>query len=279
MGSEVTDILLAQETKETNQQPQEKKTGGTKHTKFIFDAKKEDDANDLIKDIRPEFVVMIGLEEYGKTTFLGSMYHQLRSNGKIDRQLLIDSDTLAGFENKVFLRAMNKDGKSDVPRTTGRDAFILSLDLKDEQSGARRQLIISDRAGETYYQYLSSDTLVETDKTLSRADRILLFVDSEKMVGTKYVSMQDDYRSLLKRLKKADKLPENALVYVVFNKYDKIKESQKGTFENRKTAMLDIFKIVKENADEVFLVDSKHLLETENDSDVWKLQCMLINPV
>lgn len=279
MGSEVTDLLLAQETKETNQQIQENKTGGGKHEKFIFEAKKEDDANDLIKDLRPEFVVMIGLEEYGKTTFLGSMYHQLRSNGKIDHQLLIDSDTLAGFENKVFLRAMNKDGKSDVPRTTGRDAFILSLELKDEQSGARRHLVISDRAGETYFQYLSSDTLVEKDKTLSRADRILLFVDSEKMVGTKYVSMQDDYRSLLKRLKKADKLPVNALVYVVFNKYDKIAESKKGTFESRKAAMLDIFKIVKDKVDEIFLVDSKHLLETENESDVWKLQRMLINPV
>ena len=279
MGTEVTDILLAQDTKDTSQQTQEKRTTGTKHTKFIFDAKREEDANDLIKGLRPEFVVMIGLEEYGKTTFLGSLYHQLRSNGKIDRQMLIDSDTLVGFENKVFLRAMNKNGRSDVPRTTGKDAFILSLDLYDERSGAKRQLVISDRAGETYFQYLSVDALVEKDKTLSRADRILLFVDSEKMVGSKYVSMQDDYRSLLNRLKKANKLPVNALLYVVFNKYDKITEAKKVTFENRKAAMLDIFKIVKENADEVFLVDSKHLLETENETDVWKLQRMLINPV
>lgn len=279
MGSEVTDILLAQDPKEPNQQIPERMIGGAKHAKFIFDAKREDDANELIKDLRPEFVVMIGLEEYGKTTFLGSLYHQLRSNGKIDRQLLVDSDTLAGFENKVFLRAMNKDGKSDVPRTTERDAFILSLELEDELSGERRLLVISDRAGETYFQYLSSDTLVEKDKTLSRADRILLFVDSERMVGAQYVSMQDDYRSLLKRLKKANKLPETASVYIVFNKYDKIIASQKRIFENRKCAMLDIFKIVKESPDEVFLVDSKHLLETENDSDVWKLQRMLINPV
>jgi len=43
--------------------------------------------------------------------------------------------------------------------------------------------------------------------------------------------------------------------------------------------MLDIFKIVKDKADEIFMVDSKHLLETENVSDVWNLQRMLINPV
>lgn len=278
MGNEVTDILLGQgknsEEQQTNNAPEAAKV----HTEFVFGAKKEEDANDLIGRIRPEFIVMIGLEEYGKTTFLGSLYHQLRYNGKIDRQLLVDSDTLAGFEYKIFLRAMNKEGKSDVIRTSGKDAFLLSLDLQDEHSGVKRQIIFSDRAGETYYQYVSSDALVEKDKTLTRADRILLFVDSEKLMTPQYVSIMDDYRTLLNRLVKAGKYPSKAVLYVVFNKIDKV-DAKSDVFQKRRESMLSVFRILKAKADAVFEVDSKHLLPDDNTSDIWKLQRLLVNPL
>lgn len=278
MGNEVTDILLGQEYKSEKKQSGNTSDLPKMHTEFIYGARKEENANELIGRVRPEFIVLIGLEEYGKTTFLGSLYHQLRSTGSIDKQQLIDSDTLAGFENKIFLRAMNKEGKSDVIRTTGKDAFILSLDLQDVQSGAKRQIIISDRAGETYYQYVSNDALVEKDKTLTRADRVLLFVDSEKLMTTQYVSMMDDYRTLLKRLKDVGKYPSDAVLYAVFNKIDKI-DAKSATFTKRKESMINIFKILKENVDKVFEVDSKHLLPDENTSDIWKLQRILVNPL
>ena len=278
MGNEVTDILLGQEDKSEKKQSANISDQPKMHTEFIYGARKEEDANGLIGRVRPEFMVMIGLEEYGKTTFLGSLYHQLRSTGRIDKQLLIDSDTLAGFENKIFLRAMNKEGKSDVIRTTGKDAFILSLDLQEVQSGAKRQIIISDRAGETYYQYVSSDALVAKDKTLTRADRVLLFVDSEKLMTTQYVSMMDDYRTLLKRLKDVGKYPSDAVLYAVFNKIDKI-DAKSATFKKRKESIINIFKMLKENVDKVFEVDSKHLLPDENTSDIWELQRILVNPL
>lgn len=278
MGNEVTDILLGQEYKSEIKQSGNTSDLPKMHTEFIYGARKEENANELIGRVRPEFIVLIGLEEYGKTTFLGSLYHQLRSTGSIDKQQLIDSDTLAGFENKIFLRAMNKEGKSDVIRTTGKDAFILSLDLQDVQSGVKRQIIISDRAGETYYQYVSNDALVVKDKTLTRADRVLLFVDSEKLMTTQYVSMMDDYRTLLKRLKDVGKYPSDAVLYAVFNKIDKI-DAKSATFTKRKESMINIFKLLKENVDKVFEVDSKHLLPDENTSDIWKLQRILVNPL
>ena len=246
----------------------------------MYYAKHEEEANELIRKVRPEFVVMIGLEDYGKTTFLGSLYHQFRCNGKVGGQLLIDSDTLSGFEYKVFLRVMNTEGLSDVVRTSGKDAFILSLNLQDEADETDRQLIISDRAGETYFKYLSDNDLIAADKTLQRADRILLFVDSEKMVSdTDYLAMKDDYKMLLKRLKDAGKYPEKAVLYVVFNKYDKRKKTQKKKYLSRKQEMLEVFKVLKETADRIFEVDSKHLLETDNTSDIWELQKILVNPL
>lgn len=277
MGTEVTELLLGGQSApdKVRQIVNNQDDVPRKHVGFIYGAKREDDANELIKSVRPEYIVMIGLEEYGKTTFLGSFYHRLRSDGKIDSQLMIDSDTLSGFEHKVFLRAINKEGKSDVARTSSKDPFILSVDLQDEQSGVKRQIVISDRAGETYFQYLSDDSLVKNDKTLSRADKVILFVDSEKMIGNQYVAMMDDYRMLLTRLKNAKKFPPCAMLYVVFNKIDKIKKS-KAVFEKRKAGMLDIFKILKDKADGVFEVDSKHL--DDNDTDIWKLQQMLVNP-
>lgn len=278
MGNEVTDILLGQGKNSEEQQTSNAPEATKAHTEFVYGAKKEEDANDLIGRIRPEFIVMIGLEEYGKTTFLGSLYHQLRCNGKIDRQLLIDSDTLAGFEYKIFLRAMNKEGKSDVIRTSGKDAFLLSLDLQEEHSGVKRQIIFSDRAGETYYQYVSSDALVEKDKTISRADRVLLFVDSEKLMTPQFVSIMDDYRTLLNRLLKAGKYPSKAVLYVVFNKIDKI-DAKSNVFQKRRESMLSVFRILKGKADAVFEVDSKHLLPDDNTSGIWELQRLLVNPL
>lgn len=280
MGNDVTKILLGQETQNEGQTTNDSEQKTYRQNQFIYDAKREDDANDLIGKVRPEFVVLVGLEDYGKTTFVGSLYHQFRSNGKIDRQLLVDSDTLTGFEYKVFLRVMNNEGVSDSLRTRSRDAFLLSLNLKDEKNGTERQLVLSDRAGETYYGYISDASLIEKDRTLSRADRVLLFVDSEKMLDdTEYLGMKDDYKMLLSRLLKAGKYPKDALLYVVFNKFDKVIKKKEKTYDLRKQEMLEIFKIIKEEPDGVFQVDSKSLNDAENKTDIWKLQKLLVNPL
>lgn len=280
MGHDVTDILLGQDNK--NDDPLESENGLKLHrqNQFIYSAKREAEANDLIGKVRPELVVLIGLEDYGKTTFVGSLYHRFRSNGKVDRQLLVDSDTLTGFEYKVFLRVMNNEGKSDSLRTRGKDAFLLSLNLKDENSGTERHIVLSDRAGETYFGYISEDELVEKDQSLQRADRILLFVDSEKMMNdNEYLGMKDDYKMLLNRLLKAGKYPKDALLYVVFNKFDKIINKKDKIYNSRKKEMLTIFKLVKDTPDKVFEVDSKTLNEAENRTDIWELQKILVNPI
>lgn len=141
-------------------------------------------------------------------------------------------------------------------------------------------MVLSDRAGETYYGYISDASLIEKDHTLSRADRVLLFVDSEKMLDdTEYLGMKDDYRMLLSRLLKAGKYPKDTSLYVVFNKFDKVIKKMAKTYDLRKQEMLEIFKIIKEEPDGVFQVDSKTLNEAENKTDIWKLQKLLVNPL
>ena len=92
MGSEVTDLLLAQETKETNQQIQENKTGGGKHEKFIFEAKKEYHLNreKLEADMNDEEFMAI-YEELEKLNDLGDDFldeHQEKTTPAIAKYVM-----------------------------------------------------------------------------------------------------------------------------------------------------------------------------------------------
>ena len=74
----------------------------------------------------------------------------------------VDSDTYVGFERRVFLRRVNKDNSSGTKRTILGENDILHIKLKSNK-GQKHQILVSDKAGETYQKYLSSDEDVEGD--------------------------------------------------------------------------------------------------------------------
>ena len=248
-----------------------------KETLFYTDALNEANINSIITDQKPELIVLFGLNDLGKTTFVGSLYHLLRVNGEMNEYKFVNSDTFAGFERRVFLRKCSKDGRSNTNRTLRAENPFLTLHMEHNTTKEKRIIVLSDRAGERYRDYISKDEELLKDKTIKQADRILLFVNPEELKGRSYSNMKDELRTLLRRLKEKDMLPMSATKYIIFNKYDKVVDVENQQFKEHK---LEIIALIEEmfEAKEIsqHCINSKNL---ETNTELEELFCMLVQPL
>ena len=233
----------------TKVENKEKETSSTSSSlsksSYYLDALNETEVNKLVKSTRPELIVLLGLNDFGKSTFCGSLYHLLRTRGCIDDNILIDSETYIGWERRVYLRQLQNDGPSTTKRTVRGESSFLHLKLQKATTHTYFETVFSDSSGEIYRDYISNDELIEMDRTIEQADKLLLFVDSSKLYGRSYRSLKDDYTSLMHRLKKKGKLPIHALVYLVFNKIDLMDKASNGMNDHEEA----IKKIIQEAFD------------------------------
>lgn len=204
---------------------------------FYNDALNEDEINALVKDSKPELIVLLGLSDYGKSTFVGSLFFLLQQ-GKC-KYTLYDSDSFVGFERRLFQRKINAQGKSDTQRTRIDEPQFLTMYLKDEDGG-KRMVVLSDKAGEQYNAYKSQEETVKSDKTLRNADKFLIFVDAENFANTKFYSMKDNLKQMFQRLSTNNKLPRNAKVYILFNKIDTLSNLDEDKIKQKEKQITDM---------------------------------------
>ena len=125
--------------------------------KLLFsDAKSQLELNSFIDGEKPKLVALVGFAGYGKSTFIGALYQLLIQNHIYKGYALVDSDTYVGFERRVYLRRENTENTSDTKRNILGENDILELVLESEKK-VRHNVLISDKAGETYAKYTSSD--------------------------------------------------------------------------------------------------------------------------
>lgn len=74
---------------------------------FFCDAKSQNELNEFVNSEKPKLVALVGFADYGKSTFIGSLYQQLIVNLNYGGYSFVDSDTYVGFERRVFLRRIN----------------------------------------------------------------------------------------------------------------------------------------------------------------------------
>lgn len=248
-----------------------------KETPFYTDALNEANINSIITDQKPELIVLFGLNDLGKTTFVGSLYHLLRVGGEMAGYEFVNSDTFAGFERRVFLRKCSKDGRSNTNRTLRAENPFLTLHMEHKTTKEKRLIVLSDRAGERYRDYISKDEELLKDKTIKHADRILLFINAEELVGRSYSNMKDELRTLLRRLKEKNLLPMFSEKYIIFNKYDKVVDVENQQFKEHKQETVALI-------EEMFEAKniSQHCINSKNldtNKELEKLFCMLVQPL
>ena len=281
MSEEVNNILLDQTDGPVNDNTEAhvQERALESDMAFMFEAYTEDNIDNLKYNEKPELITLLGLNDYGKSTFVGSLYQLLRTNEEYLGYSLVDSNTLAGFERRVFLRKVNESGKSDVKRTIRKKGSLLDLKLKNK-AGLYRHIVLSDSAGEMYRDCISKDSTVKEQIAVKVADRLLIFVNCEEFLdSTKPWS--DDLKGLLSRFYRNDMLPESALVYIVFNKYDKMKGSidsvkLDGFIREVKTIVSDFFTIEDSN---IYRVNSRGIKLDSEDEGLKTLIKNLLNPI
>lgn len=228
---------------------------------FYGDALNDSNINDIITDVIPKLIVIVGFAGYGKSTMIGSLYHYLVLGGTIDNYKLMDSDTFVGFERRIALRRL-KEGKfhSSVQRTLRGDNYYLSLDLNNGKN--KHKLIISDKAGEVYDDYKNSKEKAQADKALKRADNILLLVDVVELCdNVKRNRAKDSILDLIENIS----ISERTCLSVVFTKIDLIKD---GYEEICDEMVQNIETVFKRSITKKYLINSKQMpSHPNNDSN------------
>lgn len=231
------------------------------------DAKSQNELNYFVDCEKPKLVALVGFANFGKSTFIGSLYQLLIENRNYKGYSFVDSETYAGFERRVFLRRVNGDNVSDTKRNILKENDILHLKLRSDK-GVLHQVLVSDKAGETYSRYISSDEEIRRDIVLEKADLVVLFVDS--VVDSKSLAehnlIVEKYESLLTRLKIQKKISADTLYIVVFTKADKVKiTGNEKKYLVRKNqlcgkikevigvAPIDVYEVNSKNIDDVCL--------------------------
>lgn len=246
-------------------------------TAFIYEAYTEESVAEEDFEEQPELITLLGLGDYGKSTFVGSFYHLLRKNENFAGYTLIDSDTISGFERRLYLRVLNFEGKSDVKRTIRKKGSLLNLILLDSKNN-KRHIMLSDSAGETYRECLSKESIVKEQVAVKAANRLLIFVNSDEFnVATK--PWKDDLSTLLKRFSSMDMLPKDAIVYLVLNKYDKtagIAKDKLDTYIKEVKTIVNTYLSIHDN--NVYKVNSKGIVQDNIDEGLKTLITEILMP-
>ena len=261
--AEQVDQIINKMTAEAETHTSNTSVKNNSYDQLMFcDAKSQQELNDFVDSKKPKLVALVGFANFGKSTFIGTLYQLLIEKLNYKGYSLVDSETYVGFERRIFLRRANGDNISDTKRNILKENDILHLKLRLNKRDSY-QILISDKAGETYSKYISSDEEIEHDIVLENADLMVLFVDAD--IDCKSLAehnlIVEKYESMLLRLKKQKKINSTKPYIVVFTKSDKVtSEEQKKKLSTRKDELCNKFEeILEVRPLEVYEVNSKSL--------------------
>lgn len=210
---------------------------------FYGDALNDDNVNELVDNVVPPVVVLVGFPQYGKSTFISSLYHIVLHTGGIGKYKFLDSETLAGFERRSHIRNAEIAAKERLDRTPVYADYFLSMLFENKKNGERVKIVFSDRSGETYFKYASLKGYLEHDKVLATDCHILYFMDSEMIaIDDKFVELRDNLTDLSKRMKDKGLFDGNKTFEIVYNKSDRLtdEDKQKDDFKENIAEIEDI---------------------------------------
>ena len=205
---------------------------------FIGEALGDDEKiNSLMSTTKPEITILVGFVGYGKTSFVASCYHRVLTEGKIGDYTFYDSDTLTGLERRLYLRRVCDEYESVIPQTqrTIRGApHLLTFRFSHPQNGDK-VVVMSDHSGEDYEDYINVKNKLRNDILLKNADRILFFVDCEKLINNERLTMQRKYLQLIKNMIEMSSFKENVKIQFLFNKFDLIAGKEESYKKQRES--------------------------------------------
>lgn len=226
---------------------------------FIGEALSDDEkVNEIMNQSKPIITVLVGFVGYGKTSFLASCYQILLDSGSVGDYKFVNSDTLIGLEKRLYLRRYNERVKEFSPttaRTRRGEPYLLDFAFIDKEN-KERLIVLSDHSGEDYQDYVDKKGRIDNDKLILNADRILFFIDSEKLIKPDYLEMYENYKTLLLNMKHHHVFSNSLEVDLLFNKIDVVQGNQ-DTYHQNKDELRGLFEdILERKIEKIFEVQS-----------------------
>jgi GTP-binding protein EngB required for normal cell division len=175
------------------------------------------------------FIAIIGDSNSGKTTLICALYDRLL-RGPFAQFGFVSSRTLVALEKRIYpCRVESGRYVPDTPRTSISDGLrYFHLAVAPTGSPDQRiDLMISDRAGETY-RVAKSDTKSIADLTeIPRADTLVLLLDGDRVADpAERAGAIQGARQMLRALLDNGALDARSVVQVVTTKIDRIAKAQ-----------------------------------------------------
>ncbi len=192
-------------------------------------------------------IAVVGERNGGKTTLITEMYGRFLS-GPFADACFCHSLSLQGFEKKSFQsRAVSGATYPDTPRTSAQDGLrFFHLALSSEPDLRRRDLLISERAGEVYREIREMPERATEMIEIRKATTVAFIIDGERVaIPRKRTEVFASVRNIIKALVDTGNIAEHAQIQLVTTKCDLLDDdtmadaqSKLSEFEQRIIAML-----------------------------------------
>jgi hypothetical protein len=171
------------------------------------------------------FITVVGDRDSGKSTLICALYDRLL-HGPFANLTFAGSRTLVAFERRLhYSRVDSGRAAPDAPRTSlseGLHYFHLAVVPASEQP-IRRDLLVSDRAGEVYRQARGNSMLIASLPEVARADRLVLLLDGRRVGDApERANALQSVRQTLRAFLDNEASGRTSIVQVVTTKFDLI---------------------------------------------------------
>lgn len=169
-----------------------------------------------LKKKKPIIISVIGDTGCGKSSLIQCLY-ELFQKGPISRYNFRSSHTLIGFDRRSHYARLSSGGEiATTPRTSlGTGAQYYHLSVSD---GVKvKNIIIADRAGESYNQFKNKPSLVNDCNELMVCDTAIILVDGDKLskgnqVAKTLLSVRQMVMAIVDNLNRTINFPINIVI-------------------------------------------------------------------
>ncbi|MEQ9864644.1 TRAFAC clade GTPase domain-containing protein [Pectobacterium aroidearum] len=186
------------------------------------------DADDFLCWRDAAVVAIVGERNGGKTTLVTEMYSCFL-RGTFADAVFCHSLSLMGFEKKCFQSRADSGGlRPETPRTSAQDGLsFFHLALANESDMKRRDLLISERAGEIYRDIRDRPERAAEMDELRKASSVVFIVDGERVASErKRAEAFASVRHLVRAMLFSGNVSAQAQVQLVTTKYDLLEGEQ-----------------------------------------------------
>ncbi|MFQ0829073.1 hypothetical protein AAH211_11205 [Serratia fonticola] len=181
-----------------------------------------EDADQFLRWRDASIIAVVGERNGGKTTLITEMYGSFL-RGPFADTLFCHSLSLLGFEKKSFQSRAESGGiRPDTPRTSAQEGLsFFHLALSNESDLQRRDLLISERAGETYREVRDMPSRATEMIEICKATTVAFIIDGERVAAPRkrsevFASVRDTIRALTE----TGSISEQAQIQLVATKCD-----------------------------------------------------------